>query len=109
MNNYRLLLGEFQYSFVKFLLGENYDSFEQWKKLFILVTSCEQYMNESPSFFLDLIPVMYDQLQQIPKDFFVDPLAGNSFIKICLNNFFDLCENLEGKQKNVTYCLIEFF
>ena len=27
------ILGEIQYSFVSFLLGENLDSFEQWKKL----------------------------------------------------------------------------
>uniref|UniRef100_A0A915E0H9 Protein AAR2 homolog n=1 Tax=Ditylenchus dipsaci TaxID=166011 RepID=A0A915E0H9_9BILA len=34
-DDYRELLGEFQYSFVVFLMGQVYEGFEQWKELFI--------------------------------------------------------------------------
>lgn len=37
---YKLLLGELQFCFVIFVLGENFSGFEQWKKLLILITSC---------------------------------------------------------------------
>ena len=32
------LLGEMQYAFVTFMLGENFESFEHWKKLVILLS-----------------------------------------------------------------------
>ena len=35
------LLGEFQLSFIQFLLLESLESFEQWKKLLILFCNCE--------------------------------------------------------------------
>lgn len=58
--NYRVLFGELQYSFIKFLLGENYESFEQWKRLLILLTTCDEMPNKLPGFYFDLIPVIYD-------------------------------------------------
>jgi A1 cistron-splicing factor AAR2 len=38
------LLGELQYCFITFLMGENLESFEQWKKLVNLLCSCQNSM-----------------------------------------------------------------
>lgn len=53
--DYQLLLGELQFSYIIFLLGENYEGFEQWKKLFMVFSFSEDYMYEKPIFFLDFI------------------------------------------------------
>jgi A1 cistron-splicing factor AAR2 len=50
-----MLFGEMQFAFLCFLLAENFEGFEQWKNMFILVTSCEDYVKENPGFFMDLI------------------------------------------------------
>lgn len=40
-DKYQMLLGELQYAFVSFLLGENLESFEQWKRLMLLLCQCD--------------------------------------------------------------------
>jgi len=70
-----------QYAFTVFLLGENYESFEHWKDLFVLVTNCDEFLIINKDFYMDLIPVIYGQLQQFPKDFFIDNISSNNFMK----------------------------
>ncbi len=36
------LLGEIQFAFTTFLLGENFESFEQWKRLLVLLCNCQE-------------------------------------------------------------------
>jgi len=88
--DYKLFLGELQFAFIVFILGENLEGFEQWKRMIILICNCEDLMKESPQLFLDLIPVLYSQLKQLPKDFFVDNLSSDSFISNCLKYFLEL-------------------
>lgn len=99
-NDYKLFLGEFEVAFITFLIGEMLDSFEQWKKMFILIFSCEELLLEKPEIFLDLIrnfrnrlisecffyflAVVYHQLKQFPKDFFIDAISGNNFMRSVL-------------------------
>ncbi|KAM3127102.1 hypothetical protein pb186bvf_020780 [Paramecium bursaria] len=102
-DDYNIFIGEIQYSFVKFLLGEHYDSFEQWKKLIILITSCDQLVKSNPEIFIDFIPVFYEQLAQIPQDFFIDPLSRNNFVKSCIKNLIEICcDNEIGQQRKLT-------
>jgi len=61
-NNYKLLFGEFQVAFISFLMGESLDSFNQWKNLFILMTSCDELMNEKKELFIDFIRKFFDVL-----------------------------------------------
>eukprot|EP01017_Pseudomicrothorax_dubius_P002583 TRINITY_DN10135_c0_g1_i3.p1 TRINITY_DN10135_c0_g1~~TRINITY_DN10135_c0_g1_i3.p1 ORF type:complete len:177 (+),score=35.17 TRINITY_DN10135_c0_g1_i3:67-597(+) len=49
------LFGEFQFAFVAFLLGENYDGFTQWKKIFALVTQCEALVSAKAQILIDLV------------------------------------------------------
>jgi AAR2 protein len=43
--------------------------------------------------FYRFIPVLYEQLRQLPKDFFSDDLSKVSFINDSLNTFFDLTQD----------------
>lgn len=54
-NNYKFLFGEFQAAFINFLMGESLDSFNQWKDLFILITSCDELMSQNSEIFIDFI------------------------------------------------------
>ncbi len=46
-----MLLGELQYAFILFFLGENYDGFEQWKALVHLLCACDAALLSRASFF----------------------------------------------------------
>ena len=73
-------------------MGENLESFEQWKKLVHLLCNCETALRDpflSKNLFYRFIPVLYEQLRQLPKDFFSDDLSKVSFINDSLNTFFD--------------------
>jgi len=41
-NNLNLFLGEFQLSYIIFLIGQVYDGFEQWKSIIVLMLHCNE-------------------------------------------------------------------
>jgi len=102
------LIGEVQFSFVAFYLGESLDAFEQWKRLVALLCSCERAIlssNNPPSeshaagklsaeladrFFQAFTSALYHQLSEAPADFFVDPLSRENFLTKCLRDLFDI-------------------
>ena len=90
--NYRVnnlyILGEIQFSFICFLVAQNYDSFEHWKKLICLVCNCDELLNEIPKLFDIFIMVLHFQLQEAPSDFFVDILSANNFLVSTLHVLF---------------------
>jgi A1 cistron-splicing factor AAR2 len=49
------MLGELQLAFVATLLGQNFTSFNQWKKLIQLLCSCQELVKESPQLFRDFL------------------------------------------------------
>lgn len=83
-----LLLGELQFSFVCFLLGQVYDAFEHWKKLVHLLSTSTQAVKTNKELFKQLISVLYFQLKEIPEDFFVDIVSQNNFLTVTLHELF---------------------
>eukprot|EP00347_Sterkiella_histriomuscorum_P015680 403356101 len=94
--NSNLLLGELQFAFVTFLLGENLDSYEQWKRMISMLTTCDQALTQSDQMTQDLfykfIPIVYEQTRQLPKDFFQAELSKQNFINDCMRQFIKICE-----------------
>lgn len=82
------ILGDLQIAFVCFVIGQVFDAFEQWKKLVHLLCSCEQAMLDYPSLFSKLIFTLHYQLQEIPRDFFVDIVTRQNFLTTTLHSFF---------------------
>ena len=82
------VLGEVQFSFVAFLVGQVYDGFEQWKQLLKIISSCDDALEKCPQFFRDLIRVLHFQIQEVPIDFFVEIVAHENFLIVILRNFF---------------------
>ena len=86
-NNINIVLGEFQYCFILFLIGESYEALKQWKDLFILISSSEKIINKFENFFCKFIEVIYEQLRILPDDLFHDVILENNFLKRYLSNF----------------------
>ncbi|XP_028849502.1 protein AAR2 homolog isoform X2 [Denticeps clupeoides] len=82
------VLGELQFAFVCFLVGNVYEAFEHWKKLLTLLCRSEDAMRQRHSLYLGLISVLYHQLGEIPPDFFVDIVSQNNFLTSTLQDFF---------------------
>ena len=85
-------LGEFQYTFILFLIGEVYEALKQWKDIFILISSSEESIKNFEKFFCNFIEVIYNQLRLFPDDLMHDVILDNNFLKRYLTNFllFDL-------------------
>ncbi|XP_034761256.1 protein AAR2 homolog [Acipenser ruthenus] len=82
------ILGELQFAFVSFLIGNVYESFEHWQKLVNLLCRSEEAMQRHLSLYLNLISVLYHQLGEIPPDFFVDIVSKDNFLTSTLQEFF---------------------
>ena len=82
-------LGEFQYTFILFLIGEVYEALKQWKDIFILIASSENLINKKnlEKFFCDFIEIIYNQLRLFPDDLMHDVILENNFLKRYLTNF----------------------
>ncbi|KAM9856260.1 protein AAR2 homolog [Aulostomus maculatus] len=89
------LLGELQFAFVCFLIGNVYEGFEHWKRLLALLCRSEAAIQKYKDLYLGLIVVLYHQLGEIPPDFFVDIVSHNNFLTSTLQDFFQFASGPE--------------
>lgn len=89
----RPLLGELQFAFVCFLVGHIFDAFDQWKRIFSLLCSCQEALKTYSVFFEEFLDVAAFQMREIPADFFVDILSGKNFLSATLTSLFDNLED----------------
>jgi len=87
------VLAEVQFAFLAFLVGMNYDSFEHWKKLIIMMCSCDDGLSKYSALFLDFITMLYFQMKEVPSDFFVDIVSSSNFLSTSLNILFSNVKN----------------
>jgi len=87
-NLVREVLAEIQFSFLCFLIGQNYDSFEQWKQLVVLMCCCDSGLVEHSQLFIDFLSDLYFQMKEVPEDFFVDIVSSNNFLCSSLSTLF---------------------
>ncbi|XP_059886842.1 protein AAR2 homolog isoform X2 [Delphinus delphis] len=80
------VLGELQFAFVCFLLGNVYEAFEHWKQLLNLLCRSEEAMVKHHTLYVNLISILYHQLGEIPADFFVDIVSQDNFLTSTLQN-----------------------
>ncbi|TNN37701.1 Protein AAR2 [Liparis tanakae] len=74
------LLGELQFAFVCFLLGGAYDCFEHWKSLLALLCRSGAAVRTHAALYRGLVAVLYHQLGEVPRDFFVDIVSQSNFL-----------------------------
>lgn len=101
MKDRKEILGELQFAFVCFLVGQVYDAFEHWKKLLNMLCSCDEALPMYTDIFDALIGVLHFQLMEIPKDFFVDIVSTNNFLTTTLQVFFSNLESSTTVEKRL--------
>ena len=92
----RELLAELQFAFLAFLVGQNYDSFEQWKQLVVLLCTCDQGIIDHPALFKDFLGDLYFQMKEVPRDFFVDIVSSSNFLCSSLHTLFSNIRDSEN-------------
>lgn len=112
-NDWDAILGELQYAFVLFVIGQSFEGFEQWKRLLSLVCTCPRAMTDHRPFYgnfistfmhvradpIVLVPnfawsdVLCSQMKQAPDDFFACDLTRHNFLTRCLSDLFELGED----------------
>lgn len=93
--NWNRVLGELQFAFVCFLLGQSFEAFEQWKKLLAVLLACESamYEPERQEFWSDFLSLLEVHLKEAPEDFFFDIVEGNNFLHASLVDFFEITQD----------------
>ena len=95
------ILGELQFAFVCFLLGQVFDAFEQWKQLVHLLCSCDEALATHATLYTQFISIMHYHVKEIPEDFFVDIVTRNNFLVATLRTFFATLSENEGCKQEV--------
>lgn len=107
-----LILGEMQFSFVCFLLGQSFEAFEQWKTILELLLHCESavYDMRRVSFWLAFIKAFEHQLAEAPDDFFIDIVEGKNILHHSLCDFFEITSDQQTPEPvaEASSCLKEF-
>lgn len=93
------ILGELQLAYIAFLLGQNYDGFEQWKALLLLLCNCESAVPARPELFAELLRSFFAQLSQAPQDLFGEDLTKENFLGTCAISILEVCDAAEVPAK----------
>jgi A1 cistron-splicing factor AAR2 len=105
-NKFENLLGELQFSYICFIVGQNFNGFEQWKKILDLICSCDEFWKNNQKNLILFLKALYNQLNTIEDDFFLDEISNSNFLNQLLKNFLD---NLfEYEDKDVIFELKKF-
>jgi len=93
------VLGELQYAFLAFLVGQSYESFAQWKDLLTVLLSSDDALHNpllATDLFAPFVGVLCHQLRQLPSDFLVSDLTPDPeahFLFVGLQGFLELLQD----------------
>jgi len=88
--NYDEYLGEMEFAFISFLLGQSYESFEQWKKMLVLICGCDKASKDKEEFFLEFLKIIYEQIKEVPNEYFEDIVTSENFIVLALRELMEI-------------------
>ncbi|KAL2653809.1 hypothetical protein R1flu_021937 [Riccia fluitans] len=97
-----LLLGELQFCFIAFLMGQSLEAFGQWKAIVSLLLRCEKApLRTRTTFFIKVLAVIHNQLKQSLQPNVKGPndptiiledgwFAEDNFFRLLLKEFFSM-------------------
>lgn len=91
------LLGELEMAFIVFVLGQNFDGFEHWKAMVILLAGCQRAWITHEELFSEFIRTIFNHLQKAPEDFFDDDLTSGNFLTQSLSNILEMSDESKSK------------
>ena len=97
------LIGDLQFSFVCFILGEHYLSFEHWLDLVCLILRAKKAFEILDGILKDFLVMLKTQLESLPQDIFAEcPMSDNRLVAAC-QTFEQNWPNDEFKELFVLY------
>ncbi|GAW83262.1 hypothetical protein, conserved [Plasmodium gonderi] len=93
------ILGEFQFAYILFHLGFNYQSFVQWRNLFELLSNSQHLVTNFADFFEEVLRVIHTHLSHLSDDFFDN--TENSFILFGIYNIYEIISNVAGVKGDI--------
>jgi len=87
------VLGEVEFAFCSFLLGESLEGLEQWKHLTRMLCSCDTAVDTKQDLFAAFTRLLSAQFRSLPKDFFSDALSSENFLRSCLRDYLEILED----------------
>ncbi|EUD65011.1 hypothetical protein C922_04639 [Plasmodium inui San Antonio 1] len=94
------ILGEFQFAYILFHLGFNYQSFVQWRKLFELLSNSQHLVTNFADFFEEALRVISIHLSYLSDDFFDN--TENSFILFGVYNIYEIVSGVGDVHGGIT-------
>lgn len=88
-------MSELEFTYICFLVGNSLEAFEQWKKLVILICSCEEGLMKYRKIYDDFISLIEVQVNEIPEEFLADIVSNNNFVYIKLRELFRTIKDSE--------------
>lgn len=93
------LVGEMQFSFLCFLVGQSLEAFEHWKKLVTLICNCEKAIMEKHDLYEKLMWALEPQLWEVQEDFLADIVTNNNAIYGALRKLFRCIQSPENNME----------
>jgi A1 cistron-splicing factor AAR2 len=94
--NYKNLLGEFQYSFIVFIVGQSYVGLQQWKSFLFLLSDCAKDLKANGNLFNEFIVILYSQLKLFEDGMIEEIFFGDNFLQTVLSLLFSNIEDADG-------------
>ncbi|KAI6176358.1 AAR2 splicing factor-like protein [Aphelenchoides bicaudatus] len=94
---YKELLGEFQYSFIVFMVGQSYVGLQQWKNFLFLLSDCAKDLKTSnSSLFNEFVVILYSQLKLFEDGTIDEIFFGDNFLQAVLSLLFANIEDSDN-------------
>eukprot|EP00397_Hematodinium_sp_SG-2012_P041743 GEMP01046042.1.p1 GENE.GEMP01046042.1~~GEMP01046042.1.p1 ORF type:complete len:382 (+),score=70.91 GEMP01046042.1:118-1263(+) len=97
IRTWREVLGELEMAYIVFVLGQNFDGFEYWKELMLLLSCCSRAVEQHEELYADFIRILFCHLQQAPDDFFQDDLSAGNFLTRALGDLLEIACDATSK------------
>lgn len=83
-------------------MGQSLEAFDQWKKIFSLLCSCDTAIKKYRRIFDLFLSLIELQVKEIPEDFLADIVTNNNFVYVKLRQFFGTIQdsNVDGILKS---------
>uniref|UniRef100_S4PCX9 Protein AAR2 homolog n=1 Tax=Pararge aegeria TaxID=116150 RepID=S4PCX9_9NEOP len=82
------MIGELQFSYLCFLVGQSLDALEHWKNLVILFCSCDEAIHKYRSVYFHFVKTIEVQIEEMPEDFLADIVMNKNLVYKKLREFF---------------------
>ena len=87
-NSPKILIGEFQFSFLIFFLGFSFEGFKQWKKFIILFCNSFDALETKSELYESFIDSFKSQMEQVESEFFIDQFTQSDFLEKSFGSIF---------------------